>query len=150
MSFLTPPFTSEQFPSIIPGTEPNLLPSIIAVTGLAGHAFGSWRSREGPEMWLRDFLPDDLERNGCNARILTYGYDTKLVGSVSDAGIFEISKQFLEAVKISRPRTEVNYPRTDNDTGEANDTVAPYPADRFYWTQPWWIGDKAGWLRYQC
>lgn len=38
--------------------------SIIAVTGLAGHAFGSWRSRGSPRMWLRDLLPKDIEDNG--------------------------------------------------------------------------------------
>lgn len=83
-------------------------PSIIAVTGLAGHAFGSWKSRGCPEMWLRDFIPDDLLENGYNARILVHGYDTKLVGSTSDASIHEISKQFLEAVKDTRRQKMVH------------------------------------------
>ncbi|KAI5839391.1 hypothetical protein DFP73DRAFT_613959 [Morchella snyderi] len=75
---------------------------IIAVTGLAGHAFGSWRSRERPGMWLRDLLPKDMEDNGYMARVLTYGYDTTLNGSHSYAGVNDHSKQFLEAVKGAR------------------------------------------------
>ncbi|KAI5838888.1 hypothetical protein DFP73DRAFT_563574 [Morchella snyderi] len=77
---------------------------IIAVTGLAGHAFGSWRSRVSSEMWLRDLLPKDMEDNGYRARIFTYGYDTKLNGSHSHAGVDHYSKQFLEAVKGARSR----------------------------------------------
>lgn len=72
--------------------------SIIAVTGLAGHAFGSWRSRNSGKMWLRDIIPIDLP----NARILTYGYDTKLAGSKSNARISEYAKQFLETVMDAR------------------------------------------------
>jgi hypothetical protein len=52
--------------------------SIIAVTGLAGHAYGSWA--HSPErMWLRDYLPKDAP----NTRILTYGYPSKLQASNS-------------------------------------------------------------------
>ena len=47
--------------------------SIIAVTGLAGHAFGSW-AHSDEHMWLRDYLPRDIP----NVRILTYGYYSKL------------------------------------------------------------------------
>ncbi|KAI5839134.1 hypothetical protein DFP73DRAFT_562496 [Morchella snyderi] len=75
---------------------------IIAVTGLAGHAFGSWRSPEMYGMWLRDFLPNDMEEN--EARIFTYGYDTTLSGSLSHARIYDFSMQFIEAVKGARSR----------------------------------------------
>ena len=72
--------------------------SIIAVTGLAGHAFGSWKSRLEPYMWLRDFLPGSISK----ARILTYGYDTKLPGSQSNASILEMSRKLLESIKTTR------------------------------------------------
>jgi len=45
---------------------------IIAVTGLGGHAFGSFRSMDGMLVWLRDFAPKDIPQ----ARFITYGYDT--------------------------------------------------------------------------
>ncbi|KFY33939.1 hypothetical protein V494_07201 [Pseudogymnoascus sp. VKM F-4513 (FW-928)] len=46
---------------------------IIAITGLGGHAYGSW-SHSDERMWLRDYLPKDAP----NARILTYGYQSAL------------------------------------------------------------------------
>jgi E3 ubiquitin-protein ligase DOA10 len=79
--------------------------SIIAVTGLAGHAFGSWKSREGQQMWLRDFLPNALK----TARIWTYGYDTKLPGSQSSASILELAKKLLESVKTIRNQQNVSH-----------------------------------------
>jgi hypothetical protein len=36
--------------------------SLIAVTGLAGDAYGSWKRRESQRMWLKDFLPRDLKQ----------------------------------------------------------------------------------------
>ncbi|KAI1329894.1 hypothetical protein F5Y16DRAFT_417033 [Xylariaceae sp. FL0255] len=48
---------------------------VIAVTGLSGHAFGSWsESRE--RLWLRDDLGRSLWSYGVRARIVTYGYDS--------------------------------------------------------------------------
>ncbi|KAI9772824.1 MAG: hypothetical protein M1840_008706 [Geoglossum simile] len=41
---------------------------VIAVTGLAGHAFGSW-SHSPERMWLRDDLPTDIP----NVRVIVYG-----------------------------------------------------------------------------
>ena len=52
--------------------------SIIAVTGLAGHAFGSW-AHSHERMWLRDYIPKDVP----NTRVLTYGYPSKLQASTS-------------------------------------------------------------------
>lgn len=51
--------------------------SCIAISGLGGHAFGSFKERAGTHMWLRDSLCSDLP----GARIILYGYDTQLYGS---------------------------------------------------------------------
>lgn len=75
-----------------------ILFSIIAVTGLAGHAFGSWRSRKTGKMWLRDILPTDLP----HARIMTYGYDTKLTGSKCNARISDYAREFLATIIDAR------------------------------------------------
>lgn len=80
------------------------LNSIIAVTGLAGHAFGSWKSKNMPHMWLRDFLPQSV----VNARILTYGYDTKIHGSQSEESILELAKALLESIKTTRRKNIVS------------------------------------------
>ncbi|CCX05837.1 Similar to hypothetical protein TRIVIDRAFT_122435, partial [Trichoderma virens Gv29-8]; acc. no. EHK19922 [Pyronema omphalodes CBS 100304] len=44
------------------------LVDIIAVTGLAGHAYGSWKAPGGNTIWLKDLLPQDVPRS----RIFTY------------------------------------------------------------------------------
>ena len=49
------------------------------MTGLGGHAFGSFKSHGKSHMWLCDSLPDDLP----NARIILYGYDTGMAHSRS-------------------------------------------------------------------
>ncbi|KAL6792985.1 hypothetical protein J3E68DRAFT_451420 [Trichoderma sp. SZMC 28012] len=82
----------------------NTLVDIIAVTGLAGHAFGSWKSKSKPDMWLRDFLPISIP----NARVLTYGYDTKLPGSRSKSSILQLSRKLLESIKTTRDES-TNY-----------------------------------------
>lgn len=51
---------------------------IIAVTGLAAHAFGSW-AHSAQTMWLRDYLPKDVS----DARVLIYGYPSQLHGNIS-------------------------------------------------------------------
>ncbi|KFY42179.1 hypothetical protein V494_02544 [Pseudogymnoascus sp. VKM F-4513 (FW-928)] len=51
-----------------PADKGPIVADVIAVTGLAGHAFDSWSHSEA-HMWLRDYLPKDAP----NARILTYG-----------------------------------------------------------------------------
>ncbi|KAF8535728.1 hypothetical protein BDD12DRAFT_750928 [Trichophaea hybrida] len=67
-------------------TEPTV--DIVAMTGLAGHAFGSWKSPGKSTMWLRDFLPLSLP----DVRILTYGYDSALKGSTSTNSIQQYSR----------------------------------------------------------
>ena len=69
---------------------------IIALTGLAGHAFGSWVA--SPHMWLRDFLPEDLPR----ARILLYGYDSSLAGSQSKNILTDLSSNFVVKLHTMR------------------------------------------------
>ncbi|KAI5853549.1 hypothetical protein BZA05DRAFT_336614, partial [Tricharina praecox] len=77
--------------------------SVVAVTGLAGHAFGSWRSRETHQMWLKDFLPQDI----INIRIMTYGYDSRLAGQpTSSMKICDYKSHFLQQLKNFRPNAE--------------------------------------------
>ncbi|KAG7046926.1 hypothetical protein JMJ77_0015143 [Colletotrichum scovillei] len=61
---------------------------VIAMSGLGGHAFGSFKERGGPFMWLRDALPLDIP----NARILIYGYDTQLVRSSSFQNLSDLGR----------------------------------------------------------
>ncbi|KAF2175380.1 hypothetical protein K469DRAFT_68283 [Zopfia rhizophila CBS 207.26] len=56
----------------------NASADIVAITGLAGHAFGSW-AHSPHKMWLRDYLPRDIQNQ---ARILIYGYESQLQGGI--------------------------------------------------------------------
>ena len=67
---------------------------IIALTGLAGRAFGSWQSKKG-SMWLRDSLPKDV----AGLRVLTYGYPSKLFQSRSTARLLDFSINFMDELK---------------------------------------------------
>uniref|UniRef100_A0A8H7KCB5 DUF676 domain-containing protein n=1 Tax=Bionectria ochroleuca TaxID=29856 RepID=A0A8H7KCB5_BIOOC len=59
---------------------------IVAVHGLGGHAYGSFKQRGGPYMWLSDSLYDNLRNiarseefpQGIRPRILLYGHDSHI------------------------------------------------------------------------
>ncbi|KAH0603219.1 uncharacterized protein H6S33_008223 [Morchella sextelata] len=74
--------------------KPEELPitaDIVAVSGLNGHAYGSWRRKRGSgsvqSMWLRDFLCDDLP----SCRTMIFGCNTNL----TDSGTHTISDYAL-------------------------------------------------------
>ncbi|KAJ5144591.1 ankyrin repeat-containing protein [Penicillium atrosanguineum] len=71
---------------------------IIAVPGLGSHAFGSWKAPNSDEVWLRDFLPEDIP----NIRVLLYGYDTTLLNSFSKQSIEDLGRIFLEQITAFR------------------------------------------------
>jgi hypothetical protein len=75
---------------------------VVAVTGLGGHALGSFRSADGLSVWLRDFAPDDIPR----ARFITYGYDTAVVASHSNQGVHELAHTLLDGLVTFRQRTQ--------------------------------------------
>ena len=74
--------------------------SLVFVTGLAGHAYGSWKVSGKTASWIQEFLVPDLQQQ--NVRILTYGYDSRLPGSTSNAGIVEFSKGLLYSLCNAR------------------------------------------------
>ncbi|KAG9570995.1 hypothetical protein KCU71_g790, partial [Aureobasidium melanogenum] len=77
---------------------------IVAVTGLGGHALGSFRSADGTSVWLRDFAPKDIPR----ARITTYGYDTGIVASEDNQGVHELACTLLDGLVIFRQHTQTH------------------------------------------
>ena len=79
--------------------EEDIEADIIAVTGLAGHAFGSWAA--SPDMWLRDFLPNDLPK----ARVLLYGYNSNLAGNQSKNITSDFSKSFVNKFHTMRSQS---------------------------------------------
>jgi hypothetical protein len=77
--------------------------SVVAITGLGGHAFGSWRSRASTArpidrpMWLRDFLPEEF----ANTRIMTYGYDSNL-RNPNRANLTDYRRNFGQCLQNAR------------------------------------------------
>jgi hypothetical protein len=77
--------------------------SIVAVTGLGGHSWGSWRGRgEAGRMWLCDYLKEDLP----HLRTMTYGYNSKLQAHNVDT-ILDYGLGFLEEIRKVRRTEEV-------------------------------------------
>src|SRR6266480_4618293 len=79
--------------------------SIIAISGIDGDAYGSWRGKGNlGRMWLRDFLSKDMP---C-CRTMIYGYNAKLSSRSIDT-ILDYSRGFLEEIKSIRRSKEVKF-----------------------------------------
>ncbi|EHK27081.1 uncharacterized protein TRIVIDRAFT_34530 [Trichoderma virens Gv29-8] len=85
---------------------------VIALSGLGGHAFGSFKERGGSHMWLRDSLPRDLTSetdNGQMARVMIYGYESGVAGSRNMQNLEDLATAFhssliaLAASQTTRP-----------------------------------------------
>lgn len=76
--------------------------SVIAISGLGGHAFGSFKQRGGEHMWLRDSLPYDLTPKITDppmARVMTFGYDSRIVGSRSTQSLDDIASKLHDSLR---------------------------------------------------
>ncbi|KAF8535670.1 hypothetical protein BDD12DRAFT_983186 [Trichophaea hybrida] len=93
-----------QFYDLTPLNVPGkvIVADILAVTGMAGHAYGSWRNRESCRMWLKDFLPHDIQ----HIRVMSYGYNTNLVRSTVDDTILDYRRHFIEQLENARSSPE--------------------------------------------
>ncbi|TDZ35774.1 Protein SERAC1 [Colletotrichum spinosum] len=74
---------------------------VVAVPGLASHAIGSWKAPGDSDVWLRDWLPEDIP----NIRVMLYGYDTKLLKNDSASSIEDLGRRFLESLGTFRKST---------------------------------------------
>jgi len=84
----------------------NASADIVAITGLAGHAFGSW-AHSPYKMWLRDYLPRDIQNQ---ARILIYGYESQLQGDVIAKSIIsDYSTSFCRNLMDIRTHPPVSW-----------------------------------------
>ena len=74
---------------------------VVAITGLDGHAYGSWSGGDPKQMWLRDFLSKDLPK----CRVMTYGYNSKLsnpgLHTIADFGR-GLRKELLRARRLDQ------------------------------------------------
>lgn len=81
-----------------PKLDVRVTADIIAITGLDGHAYGSWRGKgDSRRMWLRELLCTDLP---C-CRTMIYGYNSKLSSDGIDT-IMDYGRGLLEELKKVR------------------------------------------------
>ncbi|KAL7913986.1 hypothetical protein GGI35DRAFT_475827 [Trichoderma velutinum] len=70
---------------------------VIALSGLGGHAFGSFKERGGTHMWLRDSLPGHLTSETDNrpmARVMIYGYESAVAQSKNMQNLEDLATAF--------------------------------------------------------
>jgi len=53
-------------------------------------------------MWLRDFLPQDLESQGCKVRVLTFGYDSALKDDGFTPSIRDFARSLFDSLDGER------------------------------------------------
>ncbi|KAJ5496628.1 hypothetical protein N7463_008615 [Penicillium fimorum] len=84
-----------------PNDEP-VTADIIAITGLDGHAYGSWRGKGNlRRMWLRNFFSKDFPR----CRTMIYGSNLKL-SSRGTHDLLDYGREMLEGIKKIRNTKE--------------------------------------------
>ena len=77
--------------------------------GLNGHAFGTWACHDEDRanletMWLRDFLPTQIK----GARVLTYGYNSTLLGpNTSVSTVRDFASDLLRRILADRDSKKV-------------------------------------------
>ncbi|KAH8647072.1 hypothetical protein BGZ60DRAFT_570501 [Tricladium varicosporioides] len=76
-------------PSSISGSD---AVDIVAVHGLNGNARNTWTDPSTNDLWLRDFLPKKLSK----ARVMSFGYDSRLAFSGSMAGLDDFALDLLD------------------------------------------------------
>jgi len=114
---------------------------VIAVTGLAGNAFGSWRNRETQQMWLKDFLPRDVQ----NIRIMTYGYDSRLVGQrKAENRLLDHQRLLIQDIENARSSVEVGVLVSTQIIACTDSVYKESPTYHIHWTQSRWYLNFAG------
>lgn len=75
---------------------------IVAVHGLGGHFEETWTASDSKQLWLRDFLPSQLNDAGITARVMSYGYDSSTAFSKSVTDIDDQAKILIDALSSER------------------------------------------------
>ncbi|KAL5610516.1 hypothetical protein FOBRF1_006633 [Fusarium oxysporum] len=76
---------------------------VIAISGLGGHAFGSFKERGGDYMWLRDSLPYDISNEDTDdpmARVMIYGYESGVTNSNSFQNLEDLATSFHSSLRV--------------------------------------------------
>lgn len=79
---------------ISPVTDENHHIDILAVSGLGSHPFGSFVHKEDGNMWLTNNLPRDIP----TARVMIFGYESRLQDSTSLVQLEDLASPLQDAV----------------------------------------------------
>ncbi|KAK2609803.1 hypothetical protein N8I77_003283 [Diaporthe amygdali] len=79
---------------ISPGTDENHHIDVLAISGLGSHPFGSFVNKEDGNMWLTNDLPRDLP----TARVMIFGYESRLQHSNSFVQLDDLASPLRDAV----------------------------------------------------
>ncbi|KAF2649651.1 hypothetical protein K491DRAFT_610366 [Lophiostoma macrostomum CBS 122681] len=79
--------------------------SVVAVHGLGGHYRNTWTAENG-KLWLRDFLPLQLQTIEIEARILSYGYNSTTAFSKAVTDINDEAEMLLNRIWGERSTDE--------------------------------------------
>lgn len=71
--------------------------------GLGSHVISAFKARDGNNIWLRDFLPDNIP----TARVLVYRYNTAITKGDSKHTINSLAIVFLDSINAFRATIKV-------------------------------------------
>lgn len=83
-------------------SEENYALDIIAVHGITGGAYDTWKHEKGAH-WLRDFLPEDFP----GARVFSFGYNADVFCSRSTGNIESFARTLLNNIERERSEEKV-------------------------------------------
>ncbi|KAM0227318.1 hypothetical protein ACHAP5_012201 [Fusarium lateritium] len=81
------------------------LVDIVAIHGLGGHPFKTWREKEGRHLWLRDSLPTHIPQS----RIMSFGYDSTVLFGKSRSQIYDYAVDLANRLEIFRQNSKERY-----------------------------------------
>ncbi|KAK3363512.1 hypothetical protein B0T25DRAFT_436789, partial [Lasiosphaeria hispida] len=93
---------------------------VVAISGLGGHAFGSFKERDENYMWLRDALPFDLAGEDTYrpmARVMIYGYESAVAQSRSVQNLEDLATSFHNSIRAlaNAPTTMITLSKSKKE-----------------------------------
>jgi hypothetical protein len=89
--------------------EESFLLDIVALHGITGDAYDTWKHENG-KLWLQDFLPKDFP----GARIFSFGYPAEVFFSLGTGDFDSFARSLLEDLKRERRLKEVGGQSTSD------------------------------------
>ena len=79
--------------------------SIVAIHGLGGHWKSTWTGASN-KLWLKDFLPNQLNAEAIKSRIMSFGYDSRTIFTKAVTDIDDAAAMLLDRIDGERQSAE--------------------------------------------